>query len=85
MGNGDWDAKQIEEQSEEIEKLKTILQKQFLFNDVFMERFHGYARHRMGCTWDDLTKGDVCTCGLQALIAMYYEIKDIKDGYDKSS
>ncbi len=62
-----------------ISQLKELVQKQFLFNEIFIERFHSYARHKPGCTWDDLTKGDICTCGLQALITMYYEIKDGHD------
>ena len=65
----------------EVDELKAMLEAEFLFNDVFMERFHRYARHDRGCTWDDLTKGDICTCGLQALINMYYEIKDVRDGF----
>lgn len=57
-------------------ELRRLLEKQALFNDVFIERFYSYARHKHGCTWDDLTKGDVCTCGLQGLIDVYYEIKN---------
>ena len=56
--------------------LKQLVEKQFLFNGVFMERFHFYARHSHDCTYDQLDKGDICTCGLQGLITMYYEIRD---------
>ena len=56
--------------------LKRVAEKSLLFNDVFIERFHIYSRHKHGCTYDQLDKYDVCTCGLQALITMYYEIKD---------
>ena len=56
--------------------LRRQVEKRFLFNDVFMERFHTYSGHERGCTYDQLDKGDICTCGLQGLITMYYEIRD---------
>ena len=64
---------------EYIADLKRKIERQFLFNDVFMERFHIFTRHKRGCTWDDSEKGDVCTCGLQALITMYYELVDTQE------
>lgn len=57
-------------------EIKKLAEKQFLFNEIFMERFFTYAGHKRGCTWDDSAKGDICTCGFQALIDMWYEIKD---------
>ena len=62
--------------ADENAALKRLAEKQFLFNDMFMERFHIYSRHKHSCTFDQLDKGDICTCGLQELITMYYEIKD---------
>lgn len=64
---------------QQLAALKRRLERQFLFNDVFMERFHIFTRHKCGCTWDDSEKGDVCTCGLQALITMYYELADTRE------
>ena len=60
----------------EEKTLRRTMENTYLFNSVFIERFHRYAKHLGGCTWDDGTKGDVCTCGFQGLINLYYEIQD---------
>ena len=74
---GGWASKaKIAQLEDEKKELKEALEKSHLFNDVFLERFHGYTRHDRGCTYDDLSKGDICTCGLRGLINVYYEIKD---------
>jgi len=61
------------------EVMQKLLNKEALFNDIFMERFFHYIRHLHGCTYDQLDKGDVCTCGFQGLVNLYYEIKDAID------
>jgi hypothetical protein len=66
----------IKQLEAENASLKAMLPKKMLFDEIFMERFHIYARHKHGCTYDQLDKGDICTCGLQALINQYYEIQD---------
>lgn len=58
--------------------LRELLEKESLFDDVFIERFHRYSSHDRGCTWDDATKGDVCTCGYQALVSEFFEIRTVK-------
>lgn len=58
--------------------LRELLEKESLFDEVFIQRFHSYSSHDRGCTWDDATKGDVCTCGFQALVRVFFEIQVAK-------
>ena len=67
--------------AETLEAIKRLIPRKMLFDSVFMERFHRYTRHDHGCTYDDLEQGDICTCGLQAVINDYYEIKEAIDGH----
>ena len=62
--------------ADERDTIKALVEKTHLFNDVFIKRFFQYSRHRHDCTFDNSFKGDVCTCGFQGLINLYYEIKD---------
>lgn len=59
----------------QVNTLRELLEKESLFDEVFMERFYKYAHHQRGCTWDDATQGDVCTCGFRSLVSIFFGIQ----------
>ncbi len=63
----------------ENETLKGAYEKLLLLIGVFLDKVLVYADHRRGCTWDDGTKGDVCTCGFRPLISEFYAAQDTYD------
>ena len=63
----------------EVERLREIAERHYLFADLF-EEYRGYTRHDHDCTYDQLDKGDVCTCGLRAIQHMHYKLMgDLKE------
>jgi hypothetical protein len=69
------DASEFRDAIELALSIEELIPKKMLFDELFMERFGRYSRHDAGCTWDDGTKGDICTCGYQALVNQYFEIR----------
>lgn len=61
-------------------RLSAEHEKLILLVGVLLDKIAVFTDHKRGCTWDDGTKGDVCTCGFRPLISEIYKAQDAYAG-----